>query len=147
MLPAFKGRINRKTFLLGNIIGLVILGVAGVVYILPLALIDLVIGKPSVSSIFKYIYALFIIPAIFYFFFFATLFVKRMHDIGYPGIMLLWSFIFLELLARLKDIWILNIIVLIILLGICALPGRKQRNNFGPKPHKKFKLDDIVVRF
>lgn len=150
MLPAYDGRINRKTFLLGNIVGLALLGFAALIYIVPLAIADIVInsaGNSGGSIIFKFLYGLFVIPAIFYFFYFTVLFVKRMHDIGYPGLAILWGFIGLELAARLFDIWILNIVGLLIVLGVCALPGQKVRNNFGPKPHKKFSLDNLVVRF
>ena len=147
MLPAFKGRINRKTFFMGNIAGLMVLGFAGLIYIVPLAIIDIVVNKSTVSPVFKILYALFLIPAIFYFFYFSVLFVKRMHDIGFPGLLLLWTFIILEGVARVADIWMLNIAGFVILLAVCFLPGQRGRNNFGPKPGKKFKTDDIVVRF
>lgn len=147
MLPAFKGRINRKTFLAGNIVGIALLGFAALIYIVPLALIDIVVNGQNVSPIFKALYALFLIPGIFYFFYFSVLFVKRMHDIGYPGLLILWLFIIGELVSRVADIWALNLVGLVLILGLCALPGQKRRNNFGPKPQKKFRGDDIVVRF
>jgi uncharacterized membrane protein YhaH (DUF805 family) len=147
MLPAFKGRINRKTFLIGNIVGLSVLGFVGLIYIVPLAIIDIVVNGSHASSIFKYLYALFIIPAIFYFFYFSVLFVKRMHDIGYPGILILWLFIIAEGVSRVLNIWEFNILGLLLILALCALPGRKARNNFGPSPGKKFKLHDLVVKF
>lgn len=147
MLPAYKGRINRKTFVLGNIVGLSVLGFAGLIYIVPLALIDIVVNGSNVSSVFKVLYAIFIIPAIFYFFFFSVLFVKRMHDIGFPGLLILWIFIIGEGVARVADIWELNILGFLLLLAVCFLPGRKKRNNFGPRPGKKFKMDNIAVRF
>lgn len=147
MLPAYKGRINRKTFVLGNMVGLSVLGFAGLIYIVPLALIDIVVNGSNVSSVFKVLYALFIIPAIFYFFFFSVLFVKRMHDIGFPGLLILWIFIIGEGVARVADIWELNIAGLLLLIAVCFLPGQKKRNNFGPRPGKKFKMDNIAVRF
>lgn len=147
MLPAFKGRINRKTFFLGNIVGLAVLGFAGLIYIVPLALIDIIVNGSNVSPVFKALYALFIIPALFYFFYFSVLFVKRMHDIGFPGLLILWTFIIVEVVARVADIWMLNIAGFVILLAVCFLPGQRRRNNFGPHPGKKFKTSDIVVRF
>lgn len=148
MLPAFHGRINRKTFVLGNAVGLALLGFVGLIYIVPIAVVEIVVGGSGDSSpVFKFLYSLFLIPALFYLFFAAVMFVKRMHDIGYPGMLLLAAFIALEVVARLADIWILNILGLVILLGVCALPGQKTRNNFGPPPHKKFKLRDLVLKF
>jgi uncharacterized membrane protein YhaH (DUF805 family) len=147
MLPAYKGRINRKTFLIGNIIGLCVLGFAALLYIVPLAIMDIVINKSTVSSVFRVLYSLFLIPALFYFFYFSVLFVKRMHDIGYPGLLILWSFIIMEGVARVLDIWVLNIVGFVLIIGVCALPGQKARNNFGQKPHKKFKLADLAIRF
>ncbi len=147
MLPAFKGRINRKTFVLGNALGLAVLGFVALIYILPIAVIDIVVsGSGGSSPVFKVLYGLFIIPSLFFFFFAAVLFVRRMHDIGYPGMLLLWTFVILQLASRIADIWLLNIIGLIILLGVCALPGQKKRNNFGPPPAKKFKVHDVFVR-
>lgn len=147
MLPAYHGRINRKTFVFGNIVGLAILGFAALIYIVPVAIIDIVINGSNPSSIFKLLYYVFLIPAIFYFFFFTVLFVKRMHDIGYPGILILWIFIFAQIVSQLLGIWQLSVLSFVILLGVCALPGQKIRNNFGPKPSKKFKINDLVVKF
>lgn len=148
MLPAFKGRINRKSFVLGNALGLATLGFVALIYIVPVAVVDILVsGSGGSSPVFKALYALFIIPALFYFFFAAVLFVRRMHDIGYPGLLVLWTFIISEVVARVADIWVLNILGLVIVLGVCALPGQKTHNNFGPKPHKKFRINDVIVRF
>lgn len=147
MLPAYKGRVNRKTFILGNIVGLTILGFAGLIYIVPLAIMDIVINGSNASSVFKVLYGLFIIPVVFYLFYASVLLVKRMHDIGYPGLLILWSFIFLEAVSRLTDLWFINAALFLAVLGICALPGQKKVNSFGAKPGKKFKLDNLVVRF
>ena len=147
MLPAYHGRINRKTFLLGNIVGLSLLGFAALIYIIPLAIADIVINGSNGSVLFKFLYGLFVIPAIFYFFYFTVLFVKRMHDIGYPGMLMLWAFFILEFIAFFFGFRELNLVVFIIIAGVCFMPGKKVRNNFGPKPHKKFKLQDLVVKF
>lgn len=150
MLPAYKGRINRKTFIFGNLIGAGVLGFVALIYIVPLALIDIVINSLSgndISGIFKVLYSLFLIPAVFYAFYFSVLFVKRLHDIGYPGMLILWSFIFLLAFARLTDISIFNLGALLILAGVTLLPGQKARNPFGQKPHNKFKLADVIVKF
>ena len=132
---------------MGNIVGLSALGFAGLLYIVPLAIIDIIVSGSNVSPVFKALYMLFIVPAIFYFFYFSVLFVKRMHDIGFPGLLILGFIIILELIARIVDIQILNIAGFVILLGVSALPGQKNRNSFGQRPQKKFKTADIVVRF
>lgn len=147
MLPAYRGRINRKTFLAGNVVGLSALGFAALIYIVPLALADIIINGSHNSSIFKLLYMLFVIPAVFYFFYFSVLFVKRLHDIGFPGMLILWLFIGSEIGARLLNLWELNLLGILIVLALCALPGQKSRNNFGPKPSKKFRSADLVVHF
>lgn len=147
MLPAYHGRITRTTFVIGNAIGLGILGFIALIYIVPIAILDIVINGSNASSVFKVLYSLIGIPALFYLFFFTVLFVRRMHDIGYPGIAILWAFIILQGVAHVADIFILNVIGLLVILGLCALPGQKVRNNFGPKPQKKFALKDLVIKF
>lgn len=147
MLPAYKGRINRKTFILGNIIGLAVLGFGALIYIVPLALMDIVINGSNASAVFRVLYSLFVIPALFYFFYFSVLFVRRLHDMGFPGMLIFWSFIFMEGVARILDIWVLNIVGFLIILSICLLPGQKTRNNFGQKPGRKFKLSDLAIHF
>ncbi len=148
MLPAFKGRINRKTFVLGNAVGLAVLGFIALIYIGPVAIIDILVsGSGGSASIFKVFYALYAVPILLFGFYAAVLFVKRMHDIGYPGMLLLWTFILLQVVSRLADVWVLNIIGFVIVLGVCALPGQKKHNNFGPAPHKNFRLRDLVIKF
>lgn len=146
MLPAFNGRITRTTFVIGNAIGLGILAFIAFIYIVPLAILDIVINGSNASSVFRVLYSFYAIPALFYFFFFAVLFVRRMHDIGYPGMLILWLFIGLQVVARVADIWLLNLVGLLIVLGLCALPGQKARNNFGPKPQKKFSVKDLLIK-
>lgn len=150
MLPAYKGRINRKTFLIGNAVGLAVLGFAALIYIVPVAIFDILVGALRESGspgIFKILYGLFIVPCIFYLFFFSVLFVKRLHDIGFPGILILWIFIGLQVVSQLISFWPLHLISLAMLAGVCLLPGQKSRNIFGPKPTKKFKMQHIVVKF
>lgn len=147
MLEAFSGRITRTTFVLGNALGLGVLAFVALIYIVPIAILDIVINGSRPSSVFPVLYSLYIIPCLFYFFYFTVLFVKRMHDIGYPGMLILWMFILVQVMARLADIWALNVVGFLIILGLCALPGQKNRNNFGPKPRKKFDLKDLTVKF
>lgn len=151
MLPAFKGRIDRKTFILGNMVGLGALGLVGLIYIVPVAIIDIIVTSvakfTAAQPVFQTLYALFLIPAIFYFFFFSVLFVKRVHDIGYPGMLILWTVIGSLVLSRVMDIFLLNILGLLIVAAVCLMPGQKERNSFGPKPHKKFKIHSLTVKF
>lgn len=147
MLPAYNGRINRKTFVIGNAVGLGLLGFAALIYILPLAIADIVINGSSGSTLFKFLYGLFVIPAIFYFFYFTVLFVKRLHDFGLPGMLILWTFIISQAGARVLHFPIITLLGIVVVLGLCVVPGQKARNNFGPKPHKKFRLNDLIVRF
>lgn len=146
MLGAFKGRVNRKTFVLGNLIGVTALGFAGLIYIVPLALIDIIINKDFVSFIFRGLYALFLIPLVFYLFFFSVMFVRRLHDAGRPGMLLLWLFFGLLAAWKVTDIWGLNIAAFVILLIVTLVPGQKGRNPFGAKPGKKFKMDDLAIK-
>lgn len=146
MLPAFNGRLTRTGFVIGNAIGIAILGFIAFIYIVPLAILDIVINGSNGSEVFKILYMLYGIPALFYFFYFCVLFVRRMHDIGYPGMLILWIFIGLEGVARVADIWLLNLAGIVIVLGLCALPGQKTKNTFGPKPHKKFAIKDLLIK-
>lgn len=146
MLPAFKGRVNRKTFILGNLVGLTVLGFAALIYIVPLALIDIIINKSIISAIFKVLYTLFLIPVVFYLFFFSVLFVRRLHDAGRPGMLVLWTFFLLLGLWKVLDIWGLNIAAFLLVVIVTLLPGQKARNNFGPKPHPKFKMENIAIK-
>ena len=151
LLDAFHGRINRKTFIIGNLVGLGVLGFAALLFFVPVALIDLVINSARDSDlgagVFKIIYSLFIIPVIFWFFFFSVLFVKRMHDIGYPGMLILAAFIIVEILGRLLDIAVFNLVGILLMFGVALLPGQKGRNNFGAQPTKKFYLKNIIIKF
>ena len=147
MLPAYKGRINRKTFMLGNIIGLTVLGFASALYLVPLALIDIVVNVVGSDTIFKVLYALIVIPAIYFFFYFSVLFVKRLHDVGYPGMLILGAFTLLIAIAYFTDIGLLNLLAILIVLALAVIPGQKQRNHFGPVPSKKFKLDHLSIKF
>ena len=147
MLSAFKGRINRKTFVLGNIVGLCVLGFAGLIYIVPLAVIDIVVNGSNASAVFKFLYSLFVIPAIFYLFFFSVLFVKRLHDIGYPGMLILWALALSFGLARVLDIWLLNVVGILILGAVVTLPGQPGHNGFGSKPPRKFKPTSLIIHF
>lgn len=148
MLPAFRGRINRKTFILGNMVGVAVMGFIALIYIVPIAVIDIIVrGSDNAPWLFKGLYSLYLIPGIFFLFFFAVLFVKRMHDIGYPGMLILWTFIIIEALARVADIWLLNILGVVVLLAVCALPGQKSTNSFGPRPGKRFRLQQLVIKF
>ncbi len=38
-------------------------------------------------------------------------------------------------------------LIVLIIFGVCGLPGQKDRNSFGPKPHKKFNVHDLVLKF
>lgn len=151
MLPAYRGRINRKSFVAGNVLGIGLLGFAALIYIVPIAIIDILITSvanfTAVEPVFKVLYSLFLIPAVFYFFYFSVLFVKRIHDIGYPGILLLWLLIGSEVAARVLDISLLNLLGVAIVALAVVVPGQKIRNKFGAKPTKRFNLKELSVKF
>lgn len=146
MLNAFHGRINRKTFIFGNLIGLGALGFVAFILLVPPAFIDIILNNSVSHLIYKTFFYFLLLPGLVYFFYFSVLFVKRVHDIGYPGMVWLGSFVLSEILAKLTDISMFNLIGALIIAAICVLPGQKIRNEFGGKPHKVFKLTNVIPK-
>ena len=147
MLPAFSGRINRKTFIIGNLIALGVLFVACAFIVIPVAVLDLALTSKTADAILGVLYYAVIFPALLYYFYFVVLMVKRAHDLGWPGLLLAIGFTILEGIAHGLHIYQLNILALLLLLFFCVMPGKKQRNNFGPAPRKNFKIDHLKVTF
>ena len=145
MLHAYRGRINRKTFVLGILIGLAALGFAALIYIVPLALIEIVAFGSEGSVIIRVLYGLFVIPIIFFLFYASVLFVRRLHDIGFPGMIILWSIVLLMGLGRVLDIWLLNLLAVLIVGLVTLAPGQKDRNRFGAKAPRKFSLKQLAI--
>jgi uncharacterized membrane protein YhaH (DUF805 family) len=149
MSRGLEGRIDRKTFMIGNALGLSVLGFATFLIMVPTAIIDLAIAEShqSTHSVINLFYKLVIIPAAVYFIYFSVLFVRRLHDIGLPGLLPLIGFIVLVGASRKLDLFIVNMIWLLILVFLCVKPGTKHRNNYGPPLRKKFSLNNLKVTF
>ena len=147
MLPAFSGRINRRTYIVGNILALGLLLVACAFIMIPVALLDLALNSKTADEILGVLYYVVIFPAILYYFYFVVLMVKRAHDLAWPGLVLAFGFTAAEVIARVFDIYQLNLLAILVLVFFCTMPGKKHRNNFGPVPRKNFKLSSLKVTF
>jgi uncharacterized membrane protein YhaH (DUF805 family) len=144
MLSLFAGRLDRKSYIVGNGLALGALIFAVLIVVVPVAILDLVINGPNSSQVFKVLYSIALIPAVMWYFFFMILMVRRLHDLGYPGLLIVILFTASEGAGRLLDIWILHLAGLVLIALLCTLPGQKSRNNFGNKPPKRFKMAMLI---
>ena len=147
MLSALHGRINRRTFVIGNAIGLAVLVFFTALIVLPLAIIELALNSDRVDTILNPLYYLVAFPALLYYFFFVTLMVKRAHDVGWPGFFIATGFTVAVALGQVFELFPLNLLALLTILFFALKPGQKSRNNFGPVPRKAFKLEQLKVTF
>lgn len=145
MFNALSGRINRRTFIIGNAIAFFAMLSAAALIMIPLAIISIVLNSDTFDKIMGYLVLAIAFPAIFYILYFCMLMVKRAHDIGWPGLLIVVSFFGLLAAGRLFDIYLLNILAILIFLFFCLKPGAKARNDFGPVPRKRFKFENLKV--
>lgn len=144
MAVLLDGRINRLTFMIGSGIGLAIMILIITIFIVPVALIDIVVNGSHVSVAFKPLYYIvFLVPGFIYFIYFCILAIKRAHDCGYPGVPILLVFTIAEVIGRLADLWILNFVSLLLLGLLFIIPGQKTRNNFGARPPTRFRMSSL----
>lgn len=141
-MPLLEGRIDRKTFVIASGAGLGVLLAVIAVFIIPIGLIDIVVNQ-SHSINFKPVYFIFLVPAAVYAFYFSVLAIKRAHDLGLPGVPLLFLLGFLEVISKLTGWWVPHLLVLGMLISLIACPGHKARNKFGPSPHKRFRFANL----
>lgn len=147
MLPALEGRINRKTYIIGNLVAIGVLIAFCSIIVIPLAILQLAIGNKTFDDVLSILYFAVIFPALLYYFYFCVLMVKRAHDIGYPGLLLAFGFTLAMIIGHFFDLYLLNILAILLIGLLCAMPGKKSRNNFGPVPRKTFKVDSLKVTF
>lgn len=147
MLESLSGRINRKTFIFGNLVAAGVLLFFVLIIVLPLAILDLAINNKTFDEIVGVLYLAVIFPLLLYYFYFVVLMVKRVHDIGLPGLLLVIAFTAALLLGRINSLWFLNLISIGLFLFLCIKPGASERNNFGPVPRRPFRLNHLKVHF
>jgi len=147
MFPALQGRIDRKTFIIGNLIAFGAFLMAAALIMIPLAIVSIVANSGTLDEIIGFLVFLVAIPGIFYYLYFCILMIKRAHDIGWPGLLLVSGFTLAVIFGRILDIYQLNFLAILILLFFCIKPGMKSRNNFGPVPRKKFKIGNLKVTY
>ncbi len=145
MLPLLEGRINRTTFVIGSGLGLAILGLVVAIFIIPVALIDIVINGSRISAVFKPIYYIFLVPLLVYLCYFGILAIKRTHDCGLPGIPLFILFVGFMAAGRLSDVWLLNLAGLVLVALLFVIPGQRARNKFGPRPPARFRFSSLRI--
>ncbi len=130
--------------MIGSGLGLGIMILVIGIFIVPVALIDIVINGSRVSAAFKPIYYIvFLIPAIAYFLYFCILTIRRAHDCGYPGVPILTVFVIVELIGRMANLWLLSLGGFLLLGLLFLIPGQKTRNNFGARPPARFRLSSL----
>ena len=145
MLKAFQGRINRRTYIVGNLMAIGFLAVAVFLIVIPIALLQLLLDGRTGSSFLPLFYVLAAIPAILYYLYVIVLLIRRTHDIGFPGIILAACFTGLLIFGRLFDLNILNILGALVIIALAIIPGQPKKNSFGPKPRKKLSKNKLKV--
>ena len=147
MFGALEGRIDRKTFIIGNLIAFGAFLFAAALIMIPLAILSLALNSKTFDSIMGVLVLAIAFPAIFYFLYFCMLMVKRAHDIGWPGFLLVLAFSLGVVVGQTTALYYFNFVALLIFLFFCLKPGMKARNNFGPPPRKKFRMDNLKVTY
>jgi uncharacterized membrane protein YhaH (DUF805 family) len=140
MLDLFAGRLDRKSYFIGNGLALAMLLGAVLIIVVPIAILDLLINNNRQSDVFSAFYLLAVIPGGMWYFFFMILMVRRLHDLGYPGLIAVILFTLIEAFGRIMDLWILNLLGILFIGLLCVLPGQRIRNKFGNKPPRRFQL-------
>jgi uncharacterized membrane protein YhaH (DUF805 family) len=140
-----NGRINRKTFIIGNLVALAILGVICFIVVVPVALLEIVIKNNIVDHIFNTLFYILAFPALLYLYYVSVLMIKRAHDIGLPGLLIALGVITCIIVAKLADLHYFNLLAILIVFGLALAPGARGRNNFGPMPRKKFRPSELKI--
>lgn len=121
-----NGRINRKTFIYGNLIALAILIFVTMLVMIPVAILELVFNSKTVDSVLNTAFYLLALPVVIYIFYICVLMVKRAHDIGWPGLLISIGFVLSLVLAKALDINYFNMLAVLILVGLALVPGAKK---------------------
>lgn len=145
MFNALQGRIDRKTFIIGNLIAFGAFLLAAALIMVPLAILSLVFNSKLFDEIMSVLLFFIAFPALFYYLYFSMLMVKRAHDIGWPGLLIIIGFTLALVFGRVFDLYQLNFLAVLLFLFFCLKRGVKSRNQFGPAPRKKFKLSNLGV--
>lgn len=137
----FKGRIDRKTFMLGMAIvgGLTV--VIALALLFPIAVIGLVVPLISSSPILEKIILL--IPASFFAIAGFSLFIKRAHDLGSDGAIWFGALVGAVVIRVMADNAIANLLPILVIVLLCALPGNEGSNRYGRQPSKKLRVKAI----
>ncbi len=147
MLNALSGRLNRRTYIVGNVIAIGALIFVCALIMIPLAILSLVLHSKLFDEGVSLLVKILILPLMLWLFYFVVLMVRRLHDINLPGLLVVVVFFGLMAIGRVMDIWLLNLLGMLIVLTICLIPGKKHRNQFGPHPRKRVNFDDLKVNF
>ncbi len=145
MFSALNGRIDRKTFIIGNLIAFGAFLVAVALIMIPLAIISLAFNSRTLDEVIGILMFAVAFPAIFYYLYFCILMIKRSHDIGWPGLLLVVGFTVAVIAGQMTSLYYFNFLAVLIFAFFALKPGMKSRNNFGPSPRKKFKMSNLKV--
>lgn len=147
MFNALQGRIDRKTFIAGNALAFGAFLLAAALIMVPLAIVSLVLNSKTYDEIMGVLVLTIAFPGLFYYLYFCMLMIKRAHDVGWPGLLLVIGFTVGIVVGQLTPLYQFNFLAALIFLFFCLKPGMKSRNNFGPAPRKKFRLENLKVSY
>jgi uncharacterized membrane protein YhaH (DUF805 family) len=126
MKNLFKGRLNRRNFLIGFLLYLLIAFVLVILMVLPL------LGSNS-NDIPSLNILVFIVIDIILLIFAYSLFIRRLHDIGKSG----WYLLLV----------IIPVVIWFFLFWVSLKGGQKDSNKYGDKPSEKIRFPaDILGR-
>lgn len=141
-----KGRINRRTFLAGNLIALAILIMVCLLIVLPTAILDLVINSKASDVIFQVLYYSVALPGVIYLVYICIMMIRRAHDFNMPGLLMVTGFVLLLVLGKMTGVNMFNLFAVIMFIALMSVPGSKNRNSFGLPPRKKLRLADLKIQ-
>lgn len=139
----FKGRADRKTYIIGMGLILIITVALMLAFLIPLAAIELVVpafrdgGPAFIDRLVLIVPTLFLVISSF------SLLIRRAHDIGSDGLVWLVA-LAIALAARvLLDSGIAGLLPMLVLGALAIIPGNLKANRYGRKPPKKFTAKHI----
>lgn len=125
LLNLYKGRLNRRNFIIG-----------WAIFFMLIAMVSMMVygnqpqnnKMPTVSPEQT---VLMVISFIIFYYYVLSLYARRLHDIGLSGWFAVVTFI--------------PYVNVLFLLAMAAIPGKKEDNKYGKKPHKDVKFPNDIL--
>ncbi len=143
-MKSFKGRINRRTYLVGSIISVATAGLLMVFVLIPFAILDFMLPSVGASEIIRWLQKiLLIIPAGYFLLMTLLLTSRRAQDFGHNGTKWIIALALIFLAKHYLGHPIFSLLLLIVIGLLCLVPGVQRRNKFGGKQPAKLNLQDV----